>query len=101
MYEKLAGMTGTALTEASVSEDLQGGVVPIPTNMPMIRGDQRDLIYRTEEAKFEAIVEDVAERHEGPAGPHRHRIGRQIEILSGLETRRSQARGPQRQAARA
>ena len=65
MYEKLAGMTGTALTEASEFQKIYGlGVVPIPTNMPMIRGDQRDLIYRTEEAKFEAIVEDVAERHE-------------------------------------
>ena len=39
-------------------------MVPIPTNKPMIRGDQRDLIYRTEEAKFAAIVEDIAERHE-------------------------------------
>ncbi|HEY6811081.1 MAG TPA: preprotein translocase subunit SecA, partial [Propionibacteriaceae bacterium] len=65
MYEKLAGMTGTALTEASEFQKIYGlGVVPIPTNMPMIRGDQRDLIYRTEEAKFEAIVKDVAERHE-------------------------------------
>src|SRR5215217_9696848 len=65
MYEKLAGMTGTALTEASEFQKIYGlGVVPIPTNMPMIRGDQRDLIYRTEEAKFEAIVEDVAERYE-------------------------------------
>jgi preprotein translocase subunit SecA len=65
MYDKLAGMTGTALTEASEFQKIYGlGVVPIPTNMPMVRGDQRDLIYRTEEAKFEAIVKDVAERHE-------------------------------------
>ncbi|HMI35541.1 MAG TPA: preprotein translocase subunit SecA [Propionibacteriaceae bacterium] len=65
MYDKLAGMTGTALTEASEFQKIYGlGVVPIPTNMPMIRADQRDLIYRTEEAKFEAIAEDVAERHE-------------------------------------
>ena len=65
MYDKLAGMTGTAMTEASEFQKIYGlGVVPIPTNMPMIRGDQRDLIYRTEEAKFEAIVKDVAERHE-------------------------------------
>jgi preprotein translocase subunit SecA len=64
MYDKLAGMTGTALTEASEFQKIYGlGVVPIPTNMPMIRADQRDLIYRTEEAKFEAIAEDVAERH--------------------------------------
>jgi preprotein translocase subunit SecA len=65
MYDKLAGMTGTALTEASEFQKIYGlGVVPIPTNMPMIRGDQRDLIYRTEEAKFDAIVKDVAERYE-------------------------------------
>ena len=65
MYEKLSGMTGTALTEASEFQKIYGlGVVPIPTNMPMVRDDQRDLIYRTELAKFEAIVEDVAERHE-------------------------------------
>src|SRR3954447_6855155 len=65
MYEKLAGMTGTALTEASEFQKIYGlGVVPIPTNKPMIREDQRDLIYRTEEAKFEAIVKDVADRHE-------------------------------------
>ena len=65
MYDKLSGMTGTALTEAAEFQKIYGlGVVPIPTNKDMIRADQRDLIYRTEEAKFAAIVEDVAERHE-------------------------------------
>src|SRR4051795_1423851 len=65
MYEKLSGMTGTAMTEASEFQKIYGlGVVPIPTNRDMIRVDQRDLIYRTEEAKFEAIVKDVADRHE-------------------------------------
>ncbi len=65
MYEKLSGMTGTAMTEASEFQKIYGlGVVPIPTNMPMIREDQRDFIYRTEEAKFSAIVEDIATRHE-------------------------------------
>ncbi len=64
-YEKLSGMTGTAMTEASEFQKIYGlGVVPIPTNMDMIRADQRDLIYRTEEAKFAAIVQDVKERHE-------------------------------------
>ncbi len=58
-------MTGTAMTEASEFQKIYGlGVVPIPTNQDMIRADQRDLIYRTEEAKFAAIVDDVAERHE-------------------------------------
>ncbi|HET9649532.1 MAG TPA: preprotein translocase subunit SecA, partial [Microlunatus sp.] len=65
MYEKLSGMTGTALTEAAEFQKIYGlGVVPIPTNRDMIRVDQRDLIYRTEEAKFAAIVEDVRQRYE-------------------------------------
>ena len=65
MYEKLSGMTGTAMTEASEFQKIYGlGVVPIPTNKDMIRADNRDLIYRTEEAKFAAIVEDIAERNE-------------------------------------
>ncbi len=65
MYDKLAGMTGTAKTEESEFQKIYGlGVLPVPTNMPMIRADQRDLIYRTEQAKFDAVVADVAERHE-------------------------------------
>ncbi len=65
MYDKLAGMTGTAKTEESEFQKIYGlGVIPIPTNMPMIRADQKDLIYRTEDAKFDAIVSDVTERHE-------------------------------------
>ena len=65
MYSKLAGMTGTAKTEESEFQKIYGlGVIPIPTNKPMIRKDQKDLIYRTEEAKFDAIVADVVERHE-------------------------------------
>jgi preprotein translocase subunit SecA len=64
MYNKLAGMTGTAKTEESEFQKIYGlGVLPIETNRPMVRIDQADLIYRTEEAKFEAIVKDVAERH--------------------------------------
>lgn len=65
MYDKLSGMTGTAKTEESEFQKIYGlGVLPIATNMPMIRVDQRDLIYRTEEAKFDAIVADVVKRHE-------------------------------------
>ncbi|MCL1838583.1 MAG: preprotein translocase subunit SecA, partial [Propionibacteriaceae bacterium] len=64
MYNKLAGMTGTAKTEESEFQKIYGlGVLPIDTNMPMIREDNSDLIYRTEAAKFEAIIEDVMERH--------------------------------------
>ena len=65
LYEKLAGMTGTAMTEASEFDKIYGlGVVPIPTNKPMARIDQGDLVYRTEEAKFNAVVDDIAERHQ-------------------------------------
>jgi preprotein translocase subunit SecA len=64
LYRKLAGMTGTAMTEASEFDKIYRlGVVPIPTNQPVARLDQPDLVYRTEEAKFAAVVEDIAERH--------------------------------------
>jgi preprotein translocase subunit SecA len=63
LYEKLGGMTGTAMTEASEFDKIYKlGVVPIPTNKPMARADQPDLVYRTEEAKFNAVVDDIAER---------------------------------------
>ena len=64
MYEKLSGMTGTAQTEAAElmnTYNLQ--VVPIPTNREMVRVDQADLIYKSEVAKFEAVVQDLEERH--------------------------------------
>src|SRR6202167_4293747 len=65
MYEKLAGMTGTAETEAAEFGNTYGlSVVPIPTNQPLVRQDQPDLIYKTETAKFEAVVDDIDERHE-------------------------------------
>ena len=64
MYDKLSGMTGTAETEAA---EFMGtyklGVLPIPTNKPMIREDQDDLIFRTKKEKLAAIVRDVAKRH--------------------------------------
>ena len=65
LYDKLAGMTGTAQTEAAeLHEIYKLGVVSIPTNKPMIRTDQSDLIYKTEEAKYIAVVDDVAERYQ-------------------------------------
>ncbi len=65
LYEKLAGMTGTAQTEAAELHQIyKVGVVPIPTNMPMIRADQPDVVYKSEGAKFSAVVEDIAERVE-------------------------------------
>ncbi|MEU6803538.1 preprotein translocase subunit SecA [Streptomyces neyagawaensis] len=61
----LSGMTGTAMTEAAEFHQIYKlGVVPIPTNRPMVRKDQSDLIYRTEVAKFEAVVDDIVEKHE-------------------------------------
>jgi preprotein translocase subunit SecA len=65
LYGKLAGMTGTAQTEAAeLHEIYKLGVVSIPTNREMIREDQSDLIYKTEEAKYIAVVDDVSERYE-------------------------------------
>ncbi len=65
LYEKLAGMTGTAETEAAEFANTYNlPVVPIPTNMPMIRIDEPDLIFKTESAKFNAVVDDIVERHE-------------------------------------
>ncbi|MDR1387053.1 MAG: preprotein translocase subunit SecA [Propionibacteriaceae bacterium] len=65
MYQKLSGMTGTAKTEESEFQKIYGlRVLPIPTNQPMIRDDRRDLVYRTEDAKFAAVVEDVGQRHQ-------------------------------------
>ncbi|MEZ5117133.1 MAG: preprotein translocase subunit SecA [Candidatus Nanopelagicales bacterium] len=65
LYDKLSGMTGTAMTEAAeFSQIYKLGVVPIPTNKPMQRADEPDLIYRLEEAKFNAVVEDLVERNE-------------------------------------
>ena len=64
LYSKLSGMTGTAETEAAeFMSTYKLGVVPIPTNMPMVRKDQSDLIYKNEEAKFKMVVADIAERH--------------------------------------
>jgi preprotein translocase subunit SecA len=64
LYDKLAGMTGTAMTEANeFSKVYKLGVVPIPTNKPMIRVEERDLIFRTEDAKFDSVVKDIVEVH--------------------------------------
>jgi preprotein translocase subunit SecA len=65
LYDKLSGMTGTAVTEAAEFGTTYGlTVVPIPTNRPLVRIDQGDLIYKTEDAKFDAVVEDLVERNE-------------------------------------
>jgi preprotein translocase subunit SecA len=64
LYETISGMTGTAMTEASEFHQIYKlGVVPIPTNRPMQRIDQADLVYKTELAKFMAVTQDIVERH--------------------------------------
>jgi preprotein translocase subunit SecA len=64
LYSTLSGMTGTAQTEAAELHQIYKlGVVSIPTNRPMQRADQPDLIYKTEEAKFAAVAADIAEKH--------------------------------------
>jgi len=65
MYDKLAGMTGTAKTEAAEFAQIYAlEVVEVPTNRPLARIDQPDLVYKTESAKFNAVTDDVAARHE-------------------------------------
>ena len=63
LYDKLAGMTGTAQTEASEFHDIYRlGVITIPPNKPIVRDDEADVVYKTERAKFDAVVDDVADR---------------------------------------
>ena len=65
MYNKLSGMTGTAMTEEGEFEEIYNlDVVAIPTNKPMIRNDEHDIIYKNEEAKFRAVIEDIKKAHE-------------------------------------
>jgi preprotein translocase subunit SecA len=65
LYEKLAGMTGTAKTEEKEFVEIYGlSVVEIPTNVPVVRDDKNDLIFKTKDAKFNAVVEDIVERNE-------------------------------------
>jgi preprotein translocase subunit SecA len=65
LYEKLAGMTGTAKTEEKEFVEIYGThVVEIPTNRPVARADNNDFIYKTKEGKFNAVVDDIKERHE-------------------------------------
>jgi preprotein translocase subunit SecA len=90
LYDKLSGMTGTAMTEASEFQKIYGvGVIPIETNKPMIRKDEADLVYRTADAKYTAIVDDIAERH---AHGQPMLVGttsvEKSELLSGLLKRR-------------
>ena len=65
LYDKLAGMTGTAKTEEKEFVEIYDlNVVPIPTNVAVARDDNNDLIFKTKDAKFDAVVQDIKERHE-------------------------------------
>ena len=65
LYKRLSGMTGTAMTEANEFSTIYNlGVVPIPTNRPMVRIDKPDVVFRTGEAKLDAVIADIVERHE-------------------------------------
>jgi len=65
LYDKLAGMTGTALTESEEFDKIYKlEVVPIPTNQPMIRKDETDLIFKNEDAKYQAVAEEIVERNQ-------------------------------------
>src|ERR671914_514824 len=65
LYEKLAGMTGTAKTEEKEFVEIYDlHVVEIPTNVPVVRADENDYIFKTKDAKFNAVIEDIKERHE-------------------------------------
>ncbi|MCL6625446.1 MAG: preprotein translocase subunit SecA [Alicyclobacillus shizuokensis] len=90
MYQKLSGMTGTAKTEEKEFQEIYGmDVVVIPTNRPMIRQDLPDIIYKTERAKFNAVVEEIVRRHEKgqPVLVGTTSIDKS-ELLSGLLKRR-------------
>jgi preprotein translocase subunit SecA len=65
LYNKLSGITGTAMTEAAeLMQIYRLGVIPIPTNRPMQRIDQSDLIYKSEQGKFQSVTQDIVNRHE-------------------------------------
>ena len=90
MYEKLSGMTGTAATEANeFAKIYKTDVVSIPTHRPMIRTDENDYIFKTREAKYAAVVEDIAEAHERGQPVLVGTISVEIsEMLAGMLTRR-------------
>ena len=104
MYEKLAGMTGTADTEAAEFEQIYKlDVVVIPTNRPMIRDDRADLVYRTEREKWDAVVEEIEDCHKrGQPVARRHGLDREerAALRHAQEAGRA-ARRAQRQVPRA
>ena len=104
MYGKLSGMTGTADTEAYEFQEIYGlETVVIPPNLPTIRKDELDLVYKTSREKFEAVIEDIRDCHERgqPVLVGTTSI-ENSELLSGLlQKAKLPHAGAQRQAARA
>ena len=103
LYDKLAGMTGTAMTEAEEFYKIYGlEVVAIPTHRPMVREDDADLVYRTEDAKFNAVIDEIEEMQEaGRPVLVGTVIVEKSEMLSDdAQAARHQARSPQRQVPR-
>ena len=103
LYDKLSGMTGTAMTEQEEFYKIYGlEVVAIPTHRPMIRDDDADLVFRNENAKFNALIDEVVEMSEtGPAGARGHDQRREERgALRDARPARRQARGAQRQVPR-
>src|SRR5436309_1214619 len=90
LYDKLAGMTGTALTEATEFMKIYDlPVVQVPTNEPMIRGDRNDQIYKTKEGKWNAVLKEIAARHENGQPVLVGTISVEVsELLSGRLTKR-------------
>ena len=102
LYDKLAGMTGTAKTEEKEFSEIYGlHVAEIPTNVPVAREDNNDLIYRSVEAKFDAALDDIAERHEAGQPVLVGTIAVDRVSLAAPDAPRHPAQRPQREAARA
>ena len=104
LYEHLAGMTGTAKTEEREFRDIYGlDVVVVPTNMPMVRKDNSDIVYKSEKAKFDAVVDEIiAEHQKGTPGAGRHAVDRKERAAGGdAAPPRRRVQRPQREVSRA
>ena len=101
LYDKLAGMTGTALTEATEFMKIyELPVVQVPTNMPMVREDRNDQVYKTKEGKWNAVVNEIAARHENGQPVLVGTISVEVSelLVRAAEEARDQAHGAERQA---
>ena len=104
MYKKLAGMTGTAETEAAEFQKIYNlDVTVIPTNRPMIRKENQDMVYRTEEEKFRNAAKEIKEFNaNGPAGAGGHHLGGEVrEAVRHPQEDGRAARSSERQEPRA